>query len=79
VVEKFYEAGPNCIVLVPMFGGFVGEGAVTLSEGEHDDYRWISADAADSYLPFEHQRSTVALIERKFVRKKPNELLRIVP
>jgi dATP pyrophosphohydrolase len=78
VLEQLYEVEANCVVLVLVFVGFVGEGAVTLSEGEHDDYRCISADEASSYLPFD-QRSTVALIEREFVRKEPNELLRILP
>ena len=77
ILEQFYRPDINCVVLVPVFVGFLeAEREVRLS-WEHDAFEWIGVEEAERYLLFENQRSAIRNIERRFVREAPNELLRI--
>jgi dATP pyrophosphohydrolase len=77
VLEAFYDAGQNCINLVPVFVALVeGDPPVRLSP-EHDAYRWITAEEGDAYLVFQQQKDMLHTIEAIFVRRPPNPLLEI--
>jgi dihydroneopterin triphosphate diphosphatase len=77
ILEQFYRPDIDCVVLVPVFVGFLeADRAVQLS-WEHDAFEWIGVEEADRYLLFENQRSAIRDIERRFVQEAPNELLRI--
>jgi dATP pyrophosphohydrolase len=76
-VEIFYEFRKDRMILVPVFVGFIDkEQKVILSE-EHVEYKWVTADEADDYLIFNHQKQMLRKIEEQFVNKKPNEFLKI--
>ena len=76
-VEVFYDFRENRMILVPVFAGFVDtEQKVVLSE-EHIDFKWITADEADHFLIFNHQKKMLRKIKEQFVNNEPNEFLRI--
>jgi dihydroneopterin triphosphate diphosphatase len=76
-LEMFYEVSQNCINLVPVFVGIIdGERAIRLS-GEHSEYQWITVEEANGYLPFQHQKDTLRMIEACFVKGEPNPFLEI--
>jgi dATP pyrophosphohydrolase len=77
ILEQFYRPDIDCVVLVPVFVGFLeAEREVRLS-WEHDAFEWIGVEQADHYLLFENQRSAIRNIELRFVQEARNELLRI--
>ncbi len=77
VLERFYRPDIDCVVLVPVFVGFLDADREVRLSREHDAFQWIGAEEADRYLLFENQRSAIRHIERRFVREEPTELLRI--
>lgn len=77
VLESFYEAGQNCINLIPVFVAFIENDQTVQVSDEHSDYKWVRPEEAETYLSFDHQTETMKMIEAKFVAKAPNEALRI--
>ena len=78
-IEAFYEGNQNCINLVPVFVAFVNRESaeVTLSNSEHDDYKWVTAEEALDYLIWENHMELIKHIETQFIAKKPNPYLRV--
>jgi dATP pyrophosphohydrolase len=77
ILEQFYRPDIDCVVLVPVFVGFLEADREVRLSWEHDAFEWIGVEQADRYLLFENQRSAIRDIERRFVQEAPNELLRI--
>ena len=67
--EQFYRPDINCVVLVPVFMGFVEADREVRLSWEHDAFEWIGVEEADRYLLFENQRSAIRDIERRYVRE----------
>lgn len=76
-LEQFYEASQNCINLVPIFVGFIDSDQPVKISPEHSEYKWVLPEEAKEFLCFEHQTETMCMIEKKFVKQKPLEFLRI--
>ncbi|HMN74990.1 MAG TPA: NUDIX domain-containing protein [Burkholderiaceae bacterium] len=75
--EQFYDAGNDCIMIVPAFVARVaGDCAVRLNR-EHGALRWLTLDAAMRELPFGSQRELFAYVQREFIDRPPSEFLRI--
>jgi dATP pyrophosphohydrolase len=64
-------------VIVPVFVGFVDSDQPVRLSPEHSEYKWVSPVESAAFLSFEHQTETMRMIEAKFVRQKPLELLRV--
>ena len=75
--EQFYEAGRNCITLVPVFVGFVPSDVQVVLNDEHDAYDWCSFEEAGDLLSFAGQREALAAVKSEFVDKDPNPHLKI--
>ncbi len=76
-VELFYEVNQNCINIVPVFIGFIDSDQPVRLSAEHREYKWVSADESAAFVSFEHQTETMRMLDVKFVKQKPLELLRI--
>jgi dATP pyrophosphohydrolase len=77
ILEQFYRPDIDCVVLVPVFVGFLEADRGVRLSWEHAAFEWIGVEEAERYLLFENQRSAIRDIERRFVQEAPNELLRI--
>jgi dATP pyrophosphohydrolase len=55
-IEAFYEVNQNCINLIPVFVGFIDTKQEVRLSHEHSEYRWITADKADDFLPSNNKR-----------------------
>ena len=77
ILEQFYRPDIDCVVLVPMFVGFLEADREVRLSWEHDAVEWIGVEEADRYLLFENERLAIRDIECRFVQEAPNELLRI--
>jgi hypothetical protein len=62
---------------VPIFAGFVDSDQPIRLSPEHSEYKWVSPEESKEFLCFEHQAETICLIEARFVKQKPLELLKI--
>lgn len=75
--EQFYDAGHECIAVVPAFVARIAPGAHVQLNGEHSDYRWLSMqDAADGF-PFGSQRDLLAHVQREFIEREPSPFMRM--
>ena len=75
--EQFYDAGNDCIMIVPAFVAYAdGDCAVRLNR-EHSALRWLALDAALRELPFGSQRDLIAHVRREFVNRTPQPVLRL--
>lgn len=75
--EQFYDAGNDCIMVVPAFVARVDDNCVVRLNGEHRALRWLPFDAAMRELPFGSQRDLFAYVQREFFERPPSEHLRI--
>lgn len=77
-IESFYEVARDAIVIAPVFVAFIdSEQFVQISSLEHDTFRWLSYLDTLTHLEFDNQRRIIEHIENHFVKKTPNERLRI--
>lgn len=75
--EQFYEADRDCIIIAPVFVGFVDSAAKVTLNHEHSAYRWVSFDEAVEMVGFGGQRRVLRWIEDEFVKRRPNKHLLI--
>lgn len=75
--EQFYDAGNDCIMVVPAFVARVDDDCAVRLNGEHSALRWLTFDAAMRELPFGSQRELFAYVQREFIDRPPSEHLRI--
>ena len=77
--EQFYDAGDDCIQLVPSFVALVADDAAVVLNEEHRQCAWLDFDAAIVRLPFGGQRELFAEVRREFVERAPSPWLRMPP
>ena len=77
ICEQFYDPGRECINVFPVFVGFVDRDQEVELNHEHSEFEWVSIDEAVERVPFPGQRALLRHVEREFIRREPNELLRI--
>lgn len=77
LVETFYSAQDNCVNIVPVFVAILDHPQEVRLSHEHDDYRWIGAEEAQSYLVFDQQVEMIGLIQKRFMEREPNPFLKI--
>ncbi|KAA0911082.1 NUDIX pyrophosphatase [Pusillimonas sp. ANT_WB101] len=75
--EQFYDAGNDCIMVVPAFVARVDDDCVVQLNDEHSALRWLSFEFAMCELPFGSQRELFAYVQREFIDRPPSEHLRI--
>ncbi len=75
--EQFYDAGEDCIQLVPAFVALVADDAVVRLNEEHRQFAWLEFDEAIARLPFGGQRELFAEVRREFVERAPSTWLRM--
>ena len=75
--EQFYDAGNDCIMVVPAFVARVDNHCAVRLNGEHSALRWLTLNAAMRELPFGSQRDLFAHVHREFIDRPPSEHLRI--
>jgi dATP pyrophosphohydrolase len=75
--EQFYDAGNDCIMVVPAFVALVDSDCTVRLNGEHAALRWLRFDAAMRELPFGSQRELLAHVQREFIDRAPSQHLRI--
>jgi dATP pyrophosphohydrolase len=75
--EQFYDAGDDCIQLVPAFVAIVADDAVVCLNPEHREFAWLEFDEAAARLPFGGQRELFAEVHREFVERAPSPWLRM--
>lgn len=76
--EQFYDAGNDCVMVVPAFVARVSDDSVVRLNGEHSALRWLTFEVAMRELPFGSQRELFAYVQREFIDRPPSEHLRIV-
>jgi dATP pyrophosphohydrolase len=77
ICEQFYEAGLECISLVPVFVGFIDPMRVVVLDDEHSEYRWMTFSEAQAVVPAPGQRAMIEHVRQEFVARRPTEWLRI--
>lgn len=75
--EQFYDAGNDCIQLVPAFVAFVAADAVVRLNREHTASQWLFLGDAGERLPFGSQRDLLAHVRREFIERTPQPALRM--
>lgn len=75
--EQFYDAGNDCVMVVPAFVARVGDDCVVRLNSEHSALRWLTFEAAMRELPFGSQRELFLYVQREFIDRPPSEHLRI--
>ena len=75
--EQFYDAGNDCIMIVPAFVARADDDCPVRLNREHSALRWLAFDAAMHELPFGSQRDLFAYVQREFIGRPPSEHLRI--
>jgi dATP pyrophosphohydrolase len=50
ILEQFYRPDLNCIILVPVFVGFLDAKQEVRLSSEHSEYKWIGVEDLDRYL-----------------------------
>lgn len=75
--EQFYDAGNDCIMVVPAFVARVADDCTVRLNREHSALRWLPLAAATREVPFGSQRDLFAYVQREFIDRPPNEHLRI--
>ena len=77
--EQFYDAGEDCLQLVPSFVATVADDAAVRLSQEHHQFAWLEFDEAIARLPFGGQRELFAEVRREFVERAPSPWLRMPP
>lgn len=77
ICEQFYEADRDAITMAPVFVAIIDPSAKVSLNREHSDHRWLRFDEAIDRVPFGGQRRVLLSIEEEFVRRPPQEHLRI--
>lgn len=75
--EQFYDAGHDCIAVVPAFVARVAADACVRLNGEHSAYRWLPVQDAIAEFPFGSQRDLIAHVRREFIEREPAGYLRM--
>lgn len=75
--EQFYDAGNDCIQIVPAFVARVADAARVQLNAEHAAFRWVTLDEAMEQLPFGSQRDLLVQVRREFVERTPADILRM--
>ena len=75
--EQFYDAGNDCIMIVPAFVARADDDCTVRLNREHSALRWLALDAAMRELPFGSQRELFAYVQREFIDRPPFEHLRL--
>ena len=75
--EQFYEANKDRITMLPVSIGVVPPDAEVVLNAEHDRYKWLGYEGADSMLVFPGQRKRLAAVTAGFIDRQPHALLRI--
>ena len=75
--EQFSEADKDRITMLPVFIGVVPSDAEVVLNAEHDGYKWLGYEEADSLLAFPGQRKMLAAVKAGFIDRQPHALLRI--
>lgn len=70
-LDAFYDPMRDRVVHVPFFVARVGDGAVVLEDGVHDEHRWVRLPEAGALLEFASQRRVLDEIRRAFVAREP--------
>jgi dATP pyrophosphohydrolase len=71
ICEQFYDPPTECVLVIPVFVGFVdGAREVVLNE-ESSAFRWMTFAEAGEVAPFSGQRNTLVHIHREFVERPP--------
>ncbi|MBE2243504.1 MAG: NUDIX domain-containing protein [Burkholderiaceae bacterium] len=74
--EQFYDAGNDCIMIVPAFVAQVDDDCTVRLNAEHVALRWLPLAEAARELPFGSQRALFEYVQREFVDRPPSEFLR---
>lgn len=75
--EQFYDAGNECIQIVPAFVALVADDVQVRLNTEHTAFRWLTLDEAMEQLPFGSQRDLLAQVRREFIERTPPAILRM--
>ena len=75
--EQFYDAGNDCIQIVPAFVALVSGDVQVQLNAEHTAFRWLSLDEAMEQLPFGSQRDLLAQVRREFIERTAAAILRM--
>jgi dATP pyrophosphohydrolase len=75
--ETFYDASADCVQVVPAFVARVAADAQVRLNHEASAWRWASFAKAAQVLPFGSQRDLLAHVEREFIRRQPQAVLRM--
>lgn len=74
-VTMFYDQSKNRIAFSANFCAFIDSAnPVTLSEMEHDSYKWCTLTEACSHLAFPAQKETLSFIHKYYVLQKPHHV-----
>lgn len=71
ICEQFYEADRDAISMSPVFVGFVDADANVVLNHEHNEFQWVSFEAALGMVPFAGQRHVLRHVEAEFVLREP--------
>jgi dihydroneopterin triphosphate diphosphatase len=77
ICEQFYDPGRECINVFPVFVAFIDSEQEVVLNHEHSEFEWVSVDEAVTRVPFPGQRALLRHVEREFIQREPNELLRL--
>lgn len=75
--EQIYLARSDTVEIVPAFVALIAAEAEVHLNGEHSAFRWVPFAEASERVPFGSQRDLLAQVEREFLVRPPNPLLRI--
>ena len=75
--EQFYDAGNDCIMVIPAFVARVDDDCVVRLNGEHSAWCWLTFEAAMNELEFGSQRDLFSYVQREFIARPPSKHLRI--
>jgi dATP pyrophosphohydrolase len=77
IMDSFYDPVANTIEMLPVFLFMIEhETAVTLDDSQ-SGHAWLTVDAAAARLTFAGHRTALAAIQRDFLARTPDPLLRV--
>lgn len=74
IVNSFYSASSDCLILIPVFAVVVKSKNVVLSE-EHSAYQWLTLEEAQKCFAWDGQRRAAALLHEYFTKKDSSLLM----
>ncbi|MFQ5971208.1 MAG: NUDIX pyrophosphatase [Alphaproteobacteria bacterium] len=77
ICEQFYDPPTECVVIIPVFVGFIDGAREVVLNDESSAFRWMTFAEAGEVVPFSGQRTTLAHIRREFVERPPPARQRI--